>query len=91
MNQRFILVGDTTTHGGTIVQGIYTHTVDRAPMVATGHKFNCPECGKEATLIGSSHVMVNGLRRVLHGDKTTCGATILSQYKTGVTETGAKG
>ena len=65
MNQRFILVGDTTTHGGSIVQGIYTHTVDRAPMVVTGHKFDCPQCGKEAILIGSSHVTVNGQRRVL--------------------------
>ncbi|MBO4149233.1 PAAR domain-containing protein [Enterobacter ludwigii] len=91
MNQRFILVGDTTTHGGTIVQGIYTHTVDRAAMVVTGHKFNCPQCGKEATLIGSSHVTVNGQRRVLHGDKTTCGATVIGQYKSSVSETGAKG
>lgn len=91
MNQRFILVGDTTTHGGTIVQGVYTHTVDRAPMVVTGHKFNCPQCGREATLIGSSHVMVNGQRRVMHGDKTTCGALVISRFKSGVAESGAKG
>ncbi|MGC8400934.1 PAAR domain-containing protein [Enterobacter mori] len=91
MNQRFILVGDTTTHGGTIVQGIYTHTVDGAPMVVTGHKFNCPQCGKEATLIGSSHVTVNGQRRVLQGDKTTCGAMTISRYKSSVSETGEKG
>ncbi|MFH7926946.1 PAAR domain-containing protein [Enterobacter roggenkampii] len=91
MNQRFILVGDTTTHGGTIVQGIYTHTVDRVPMVVTGHKFTCPQCGKEATLIGSSHVTVNGQRRVLQGDKTTCGAIVMSRYKSSVSETGAKG
>lgn len=90
MNQRFILVGDTTTHGGTIVQGIYTHTVDRDPMVVTGHKFQCPECGRDATLIGSSHVTVDGQRRVLHGDKATCGATVISRFKTGVAETAVK-
>ncbi|SFT46060.1 Zn-binding Pro-Ala-Ala-Arg (PAAR) domain-containing protein, incolved in TypeVI secretion [Kosakonia arachidis] len=89
MNQPFIVVGDTTTHGGTICQGIYSHTIDRAPMVVTGHKFNCPACGVEATLIGSSHVTVNGQRRVLQGDKTTCGAKVLSRYKTSVSETGA--
>lgn len=90
MNQIFIVVGDTTSHGGTIAQGIYTHTVDRAPMVVTGHKFNCPKCGEEATLIGSSHVTVNGQCRVLHGDKTTCGAKVLSRFKTGVAETCSK-
>jgi len=89
MNQRFILVGDTTTHGGTIVQGVYTHTVDSAPMVVTGHKFNCPECGIEAVLIGSSHVTVKGQRRVLQGDNTTCGAKMISRYQTSVSETGA--
>ena len=91
MNQRFILVGDTTTHGGSIVQGIYTHTVDRAPMVVTGHKFDCPQCGKEAILIGSSHVTVNGQRRVLQGDKTTCGAIVICRYKSSESETGAEG
>ncbi|WP_455426606.1 PAAR domain-containing protein [Dryocola sp. LX212] len=91
MNQRFILVGDTTTHGGTIIQGLYTHTVECVPMVITCHKFNCPQCGREATLIGSSHVTVNGQRRVLHGDTTTCGARVISRFKTGISETGAKG
>ena len=91
MNQRFILVGDTTTHGGSIVQGIYTHTVDRAPMVVTGLKFDCTQCVTEAILIGSSHVTVNGQRRVLQGDKTTCGAIVISRYKSSVSETGEKG
>ncbi|WP_080351375.1 PAAR domain-containing protein [Enterobacter cloacae] len=56
------------------------HTVDRAAMVVTGHKFNCLQCGKEATLIESSHVTVNGQRRVLHGDKTTCGAKVNGSF-----------
>ena len=91
MNQRFIVVGDTTTHGGTLCQGIGTHTIDHAAMVVTGHKFQCPECGKEATLIGSSHITVNGQQRVLQGDRTTCGAIVLSRFKADVAETCSKG
>lgn len=88
MGQPFILVGDTTTHGGTICEGVYTHTVDRAAMVVTGHSFTCPQCGKKSILIGTSHVRVNGQQRVLHGDKATCGAIAVSKGQSDVRESG---
>jgi len=85
MSKSFIVLGDTTTHGGTICEGEPLLSIDGAATVLTGHRFDCPKCGVEAMLIGTSPVSVLGRSRVLEGDEATCGAIAL-HYGSAVSE-----
>lgn len=71
-----IWTGDTTSHGGTLHDGIADDTymnTNRAVLV--GHKFWCPKCMCWSEFIeGCSRYSVHGRNRVLEGHKASCGA-----------------
>lgn len=37
-----ICVGNTTTHGGTVMEGFQKYTVNDRPIAGLGHQVNCP-------------------------------------------------
>lgn len=70
-----ITTGDTTTHGGTLMEGEPSFVVMGKYAVTIGHKFWCPQCKCWSIFIeGDRSFLIDGRARVLQGHKTSCGA-----------------
>lgn len=81
MGKPFILIGDRTSHGGVVVQGSPTSTVDGKAIARVGDQVTCPQKGHGGTTVialGDPTCIVDGQPAARHGDKTACGATLLS-------------
>ncbi|TKC83814.1 PAAR domain-containing protein [Trinickia terrae] len=83
MAQRsMICVGDTTTHGGRVLEGNPSATLDGKPISGVGHKVLCPLCKGEFPILPDTG------RRYPHrfderdtavaGMKTACGAVLIA-------------
>lgn len=44
MGRAMMCVGDTTTHGGRVLEGSTTATIEGKPIAGVGHKVLCPQC-----------------------------------------------
>jgi uncharacterized Zn-binding protein involved in type VI secretion len=81
MGKPFILIGDKTSHGGTVIQGSSESTVDGKPIARVGDQVTCPQRGHGGTTVivsGDPTCVIDGQPAARHGDKTACGATLLS-------------
>jgi uncharacterized Zn-binding protein involved in type VI secretion len=81
MSRPFIVVGDKTDHGGTVVAGSPATTIDGKPIARIGDPVTCPRRGHGGTTViasGDPSCIVDGQPAARHGDKTACGATLLS-------------
>ncbi|MBN6078009.1 PAAR domain-containing protein [Aggregatibacter actinomycetemcomitans] len=79
MARRAIIVGDTTTHGGTVLNGSYSMSINGGNIAVQGDMVACPECkGVFPIAEGTSKMSENGLRVALEGMKTACGATLIA-------------
>lgn len=74
-----ILIGDTTSHGGVVISGSPTTTVEGRPIARVGDMVTCPLCKPHVFPIveGSAMFTDNHMAVALHGHKTACGATLL--------------
>jgi len=74
-----IWTGDTTTHGGVLVEGEPTFTYEnKASAVLVGHKFWCPKCYCWSVFVeGEQSYTVDGRAKVLQGHKASCGASAI--------------
>ena len=80
-----VRVGDPTSHGGKVVSSSVAHfTVSGIAVVVVGDECMCPIQGHQSCKIasGSSTHTVNGKAVAYDGDKTTCGATLISTIGT---------
>lgn len=80
-----IRVGDPTSHGGKVVTSSVEHfTVSGRPVVVVGDLCMCPMTGHQSCEVasGSSTHTVNDKAVAYDGDKTTCGATLISTIGT---------
>jgi uncharacterized Zn-binding protein involved in type VI secretion len=87
MGKPFILVGDSTSHGGTVIQGSGASTVNGKGIARVGDKVTCPKKGHGGTTVivsGDPTCIIDGAPAARHGDKTACGATLLSSQATAV-------
>jgi len=76
-----IRVGDPTSHGGQVIESSATHiTVSGKPVALVGDKCICPIYGHQNCSIvsGNAKHVVNGKAVAYDGDKTSCGATLIS-------------
>jgi uncharacterized Zn-binding protein involved in type VI secretion len=76
-----IRLGDPTSHGGQVIESGATHImVSGKPVVLIGDKCLCPIYGHQNCTIvsGNATHTVNGKAVAYHGDKTSCGATLIS-------------
>ena len=76
-----IRVGDTTSHGGKVLNSSVGHfVVGGKPVVVVGDQCMCPVKGHENCSVasGSATHTVNGKAVAYDGDKTSCGATLIS-------------
>lgn len=86
--QPFIVVGDKTSHGGTVVGSTATTvTTHNRPIARVGDKVTCPKCGENTIATGDPTMIVMGQPAARQGDKTACGATLISSQS--VTLSGA--
>ncbi len=78
MSKPVIILGDKTSHGGSVVEGAPTVTTHGKPIARVGDKVTCPKCGPTTIANGDSTMLVMGKPVARHGDKTACGATLIA-------------
>jgi uncharacterized Zn-binding protein involved in type VI secretion len=75
-----ILLGDTTTHGGKVITASDTHKYMGTPIARVGDMVECPKCkGTYPIIEGAPKTFDHGKPIARHGDKTACGATLISR------------
>jgi uncharacterized Zn-binding protein involved in type VI secretion len=70
-------LGDTTDHGGKIVEATQDLTDEGIAIALDGHLVACPRCGGKYPISASGRRRHNGKRIAYIGDITTCGATLV--------------
>lgn len=80
MSLPWIVQGDKTSHGGTVIEGDPTFTTHGKPVAHVGHMVTCPKCkgGPFPIVTGAPDFINNGKAVARHGDKTACGATLIA-------------
>lgn len=87
MTRPFIVIGDATDHGGTVIAGAATTDTNGKRIARVGDKVTCPKKGHGGTTVivsGDPTVIIDGSPAARHGDVTACGAKLISgQFSTG--------
>lgn len=73
-------LGDSSSHGGTIITGSLTTMVDGRPAARMGDKHVCPipHHGVTPIVTGSLNTTTDGRPNARMGDMTGCGAVIVT-------------
>nr|WKF57210.1 hypothetical protein HUO10_001689 [Paraburkholderia busanensis] len=76
----FIREGDTTDHGGTVLQCSHEHKVDGKPIARFGDMVSCPKCGGVYPIVKISPrgMSMGGKHPAFEGDRTACGARLIA-------------
>ncbi|RQZ67345.1 PAAR domain-containing protein [Burkholderia sp. Bp9004] len=94
MARAMICVGDTTTHGGRVLEGTANPTIDGKPIAGVGHKVLCPQYkgifpNLPATGRRYPH-QIAGRETAIEGMKAARGATLIpSQSSATLDDVGA--
>jgi uncharacterized Zn-binding protein involved in type VI secretion len=84
-----ICVGDTTTHGGTVLEGFANFEVYGRLASGKGHKVRCPRCkGIFVIIEGAENRTVGDVPLALEGMLTSCGAALVASQRAATAETG---
>ncbi len=80
MGRPFIVMGDRTSHGGTVVAASGTTDTHGKFIARVGDKVTCPIPGHGTTVIvsGDPTMIIDGQPAARHGDKCACGATLIA-------------
>lgn len=81
MSRPFIVIGDKTDHGGTVLEGAATTDTVGKRIARVGDKVSCPRKGHGGTttiVSGDPTCIIDGQPAARHGDKTACGATLIA-------------
>ena len=93
MGQRpFIVVGDSTDHGGVVVGGSAITDTHGKRIARVGDQVTCPKKGHGTTVIisGDQTMIIDGKPAARQGDKCACGATLIaSQFVSTTSDGGA--
>ncbi|MCU7238523.1 PAAR domain-containing protein [Pseudomonas peradeniyensis] len=82
-----IRLGDTTDHGGQVIESIPHSHLNGKPMAGKGNLVFCPLCkGAFPIIEGSSTYRINGVPVALDGMKTACGARLVASASHGSVE-----
>ncbi|WP_269504411.1 PAAR domain-containing protein [Burkholderia sp. IMCC1007] len=82
--REIIRKGDSTDHGGTVLEGFPQTNLNGRPIAGIGHLVSCPKCnGVFPIAEGSDKYKVDGTPAALHGMKTACGASLLASNANG--------
>ncbi|MBW8829397.1 MAG: PAAR domain-containing protein [Burkholderiales bacterium] len=80
MGRPFIVLGDKTDHGGVVIEASGATDTHGKRIARVGDKVSCPKRGHNSTIIacGDATMIIDGKAAARHGDKTACGATLIS-------------
>lgn len=80
MAGNLILLGDKTSHGGTVIEASGESAVGGVRIARVGDKVACPlpYHGVCPIITGDPTMMIDGKAAARMGDKTACGATLIS-------------
>ncbi|GLS04889.1 bacteriophage gp29 protein [Chitiniphilus shinanonensis] len=79
----FIVLGDTTSHGGTVASAQSPMTFQGKPVATVGDMTYCPKCkGSFAIVQGGGNIELMGRHLARAGDKTACGAVLIPGKQT---------
>ena len=83
MSSAIIRKGDTTSHGGTVLEGFVAFNVFGMPAAGVGHMVYCPRCkGSYAIVQGIQYFRYGGKQVAVDGMKTACGAELQASQST---------
>lgn len=92
MAGEIIRMGDSTSHGGKVLEGSQTDLCHGKPIAYIGHKVSCPKCRGTPTIVeGVQTTTIFGKGVALAGMKTSCGATLIASQFTDVVLPGGDG
>lgn len=87
-----IRIGDTTSHGGSVLQGVNFYSIDGRAASGLGHMVSCPKCqGTFPIVEGVPSFTVDGIQLAVAGMRTSCGATLIASQDIAVLEPGLGG
>lgn len=80
MARDWIVVGDTTSHGGSVLAGDSIFQADGKPVARIGDPVVCPKCKGVFPIISGSPNLIgsNGNMVARQGDSTACGAILVA-------------
>jgi uncharacterized Zn-binding protein involved in type VI secretion len=81
MGRPFIVLGDKTDHGGEVIEASGMTDTHGKGIARLGDKVTCPKMGHGGTttiVSGDPTMVIDGQPAARHGDKTACGATLIS-------------
>ncbi|MGV8916590.1 MAG: PAAR domain-containing protein [Pseudomonas sp.] len=74
-----IRLGDSTSHGGVILEAFSQADLNGKPISGVGHKVSCPLCkGVFPIAEGNSTYTVGGIAVALDDMKIPCGAALIA-------------
>jgi uncharacterized Zn-binding protein involved in type VI secretion len=84
LNRPLIVMGDKTTHGGTVISADMTASINGKYMARMNDMTVCPKCkGTFAITSGAPDVQDGaGNAYARHGDSTACGAKLIAAQAT---------
>jgi len=87
MSEKYVIVlGDKTSHGGTVITGDDVLSICDKPAARLGDKVTCPLHGPNEIIEGFHTVMLEPNKTLAYeGCKTACGATLIAGEQTIVT------
>jgi len=80
MGRPFIVLGDSTDHGGKVVGSSGTTDTHGQRIARVGDQVTCPRLGQGTTVIvsGDPTMIIDGQPAARHGDKCACGAVLIA-------------
>ena len=76
-----ILLGDKTSHNGTVLEASQQSDSAGKPFARMGDKVSRPIHGNTTITSGDQTMVVDGKPVARHGDKTGCGATLIASQQ----------
>ncbi|WP_242003115.1 PAAR domain-containing protein [Vulcaniibacterium tengchongense] len=84
MSKPFIVVGDKTDHGGTVLTGSAETGIHGKAVARAGDPVQCPKCqGVFPIASGDASLIIDGRPLARHGDRTACGAALMARHHRG--------
>ncbi|WP_411834687.1 PAAR domain-containing protein [Pseudoxanthomonas mexicana] len=82
MSRPIIVIGDSISHGGSVVGGSPATDIEGRQVARLGDPVACRKCGPTRIASGDPGVIVDGMPVARHGDRTACGATLIASQAT---------
>jgi len=91
MSLKFIVVGDSTDHGGKVISGSTLHDVDGKPIARIGDTVDCPlqypggkPHGINKIITGHSTLSIGGIAAAVENCVTECGCKLIGSRRASV-------